>query len=161
MSFELTTDAGTFLVTDEDYALLDGVPTSTAGWWCTNLDALVVAAPRRGTEADIIPGADGRILNPLYGDMLDVTLELTVSRVHDWMGVVQASDRAALYGNRRRLLDAWGAIPDNTDSTLPLELVIQGDLWEGDAQVVDLRTTEDTVLVRILIAAGALTEVGS
>lgn len=161
MSFELTTEAGTFLVTDEDYALIDGVPTSTTGWWCTNLDALVAPAPRRGTDADIIPGADGRILNPLYADMADVTLEFTVSRTHDWEGDVRTSDRAALYDNRRRLMAAWGSIPDNADSTVPLELVIEGDQWEGDVQIIDLRMTEDTVVVRLLIAAGALTEVGS
>jgi hypothetical protein len=161
MTFPIETAAGSFLGVDDDYALIADVPTSTAGWWCTNLDVLVQAAPKRGTDGDIIPGADGRLPNPLYADQFDVALELTLSGVHDWLGDPQLSDRAAVYRNRRRLLDAWGPIPDNTDSTVALELYIQGDTWAGDVQIVDLRTTENTALVRLLIPAGALEEVGS
>lgn len=160
MSFSLSTAAGDFLVVDDDYALVAGFPSATPAWVCVDIDQLYLPAPIRSSDPTVIPGTDGVIVHPLYLTALDVTLTWVLRADFDPEGVAHPSVRAGLAANLAALKPI-AAVPAST--TVHVELHFQGEVLEGEAQVLDMHWPPSVadgseVLIRLLIGAGHLSE---
>lgn len=156
MSFPITTPAGTFTVTDDDYAVVNGIPTATPKWFCPDVDQLWLPGSKRGTDPDTVPNTDGQIPNPLWLTGMDVTLTI----------VLLEAPREDLRTTLGLMREWWGQIPDTPDSTADLEFHWGGDIYETPAQMTDFRwppsvAAGSMALLRLFIGAGQLIEGGS
>lgn len=156
--------AGTYDVTSEVWFEIDGLPSATTAWRCTNPFELLRPAPKRGTTADVVPNADGTSPNPLWLDGADRDLRFTVWGGIDEHGEPTGGDVEAILANvfsLGRIAD----IPNNPASTRPVTVHLPSAVtWSGELQVLEpiWDTTRMpgfmTVTIPVYVPAGRLVE---
>lgn len=136
-----------FTIEDDDE---NPVPSHTPGWQFRNVLDLAKLAPKRTSDPDIIPGADGVIANPLYLDGAQRLLIGQAFGARDGEGVPwhegYGSEMECLQANLDYLEQAWSVVPDNTDSTRAAVLHRAGGATSsGRVQVRDLDYDDATM----------------
>lgn len=152
-----------YIVTEDDYLTIDGVPMSTTAWRLKNSFVLWEPADTRGTNA-LIPGATGVRPRRIRSTETQKTLQLTVWGEENWNGVEYADPERGLWLNLEHFKTNVVAPPDNSTGTRTAVLYvpdagtgsISGSIQVRKMRLDALNPTTLDIELDITIPGGAL-----
>lgn len=144
------------------YFTIDNIPSHTPGWRCINTLELAKPAPKRGTQARVLPGASGGRPQVLRDNWVERTINFHVYGRYDSNGTINASEIDGLQTNLDYLAAQWAAVPVTSDSTRTCVLHRLGATKSASVQVLDMDWDYEempvaaTLLLRLLLPTGSL-----
>jgi hypothetical protein len=152
-----------YVITEELYASIDGVPLDTPAWSHANRMELWDPAARRGGEGTIIPLDPGRIANPARADETERSIRLDVENHLDWEGNPHTDLRYGWIRNIGHLKDEIVADPGGDGTRLLLLELGDEGTWSAEVVVTGMESDEvsGAAVITIRVNEGELMLSGS